>query len=313
MGPGGIKDQVVTDASGPGAGSGSEPGGSRGAPQFGSAWSASLRKGSDAELRGWVDAALSWCDAADELALRYFRQSPVTSRKPDRTFVTEADTAVERLLRERITDAFPDHGVLGEEFGTDAGGASVRWIVDPIDGTHNYMRGVPIFATLLGVERDGELQAGIVSAPALGGRWFAWRGGGAWGAGPLAGERPGGGPRRLRVTEIADLADAQVLYGGTQDLMATGDAPGFTKLLQGSWRERGFGDFWGYSLLAEGAAEVMVEVGLKIWDAAAPVVLVEEAGGQVTDFQGRRIFDGGTTLATNGVLHETVRARLTQG
>ncbi len=300
----------MTDAGGSGPGSDGAPGGSHGAPQYGPEWSASLRKGSDSELRGWVDAALGWCDAADELALRYFRQSPVTSRKPDRTFVTEADTAVERLLRERITDAFPDHGIVGEEFGTDAAGASVKWIVDPIDGTHNYMRGVPVFATLLGVERDGELQAGIVSAPALGGRWFAWRGGGAWGAGPLAGERPGGGPRRLRVTAIADLADAQVLYGGTQDLMETGDAPGFSKLLQASWRERGFGDFWGYSLLAEGAAEVMVEVGLKIWDAAAPVVLVEEAGGRVTDFQGRRIFDGGTTLATNGVLHETVRAKL---
>lgn len=302
----------MTGAGGSGPGSDGAPGGSRSAPQYGPEWSALLRKGSDSELRGWVDAALGWCDAADELALHYFRQSPVTSRKPDRTFVTEADTAVERLLRERITDAFPDHGIVGEEFGTDAGSASVKWIVDPIDGTHNYMRGVPVFATLLGVERDGELQAGIVSAPALGGRWFAWRGGGAWGAGPLAGDRPGGGPRRLRVTAIADLADAQVLYGGTQDLMETGDAPGFSKLLQSSWRERGFGDFWGYSLLAEGAAEVMVEVGLKIWDAAAPVVLVEEAGGRVTDFQGRRIFDGGTTLATNGVLHETVMAKLAQ-
>jgi histidinol-phosphatase len=234
----------------------------------------------------------------------------VTTQKPDRSFVTEADTAVERLLRERIADTFPDHGVVGEELGTDAGGAAVRWFVDPIDGTHNYMRGVPVFATLLGVERDGELQAGIISAPALGGRWFAWRGGGAWGAGRLAGVGRNAGPRRLQVTSIADLGDAQVLYAGTQDLIATGDAPGFTRLLQSSWRERGFGDFWGYSLVAEGAAEVMVEVGLSIWDAAAPVVLVEEAGGRVTDFQGRRIFDGGTTLATNGVLHEEVRAVL---
>ena len=113
------------------------------------------------------------------------------------------------------------------------------------------------------------------------------------------------------MTSIAELGDAQVLYAGTQDLIATGDAPGFTRLLQSSWRERGFGDFWGYSLVAEGAAEVMVEVGLSIWDAAAPVVLVEEAGGRVTDFAGRRIFDGGTILATNGALHETVRSVLT--
>lgn len=287
--------------------------GGSGSGDFGPDWSASLRKGTDAELRGWVEAALSWCDAADELALRHFRQNPVTSRKPDRSFVTEADTAVERLLRERIADAFPDHGVVGEEYGDDGGGASVRWYVDPIDGTHNYLRGVPIFATLLGVERDGELQAGIISAPAMGGRWFAWRGGGAWGAGPLAGADRGGAPRRLHATGIADLADAQVVYAGTQDVIASGEAPGFTRLLGSAWRERGFGDFWGYSLVAEGAAEVMVEVGLSIWDAAAPVVLVEEAGGRITDFHGRRIFDGGAILATNGVLHEAVRSVLTAG
>jgi histidinol-phosphatase len=281
-----------------------------GTREFGPDWSASLRRGTDGELRGWVEAALGWCDAADEIALRHFRANPVTTRKPDRSFVTEADTAVERLLRERIADRFPDHGVVGEELGVDGGGASVRWFVDPIDGTHNYLRGVPIFATLLGVERDGELQAGIVSAPALGGRWFAWRGGGAWGAGPLAGAGRDGAPRRLRVTGIGDLAKAQVVHAGTRDVIESGAAPGFEELLGAAWRERGFGDFWGYALVAEGAAEVMVEVGLSIWDIAAPVVLVEEAGGRVTDFQGRRIFDGGTTLATNGVIHEAVRSRL---
>lgn len=298
MGPGGGEDPIVTGAA---------------SSAFGPEWSASLRRGTDAELRGWVEAALSWCDAADAVALRHFRQNPVTTRKPDRSFVTEADTAIERLLRERIADAFPDHGVVGEEYGADAGGASVRWFVDPIDGTHNYLRGVPIFATLLGVERDGELQAGIISAPAMGGRWFAWRGGGAWGAGALAGADRAGSLRRLHVTGIADPADAQVVYAGTQDVAATGAAPGFERLLQAAWRERGFGDFWGYSLVAEGAAEVMVEVGLSIWDVAAPVVLVEEAGGRVTDFEGRRVFDGGTTLATNGVLHDRVRAVLNAG
>lgn len=287
-----------------------EPTASTPVPTYGPDWSAGLRNGTDPELRGWVDAALGWCDAADEIALRYFRQHPTTTRKPDRTFVTEADTAVERLLRERIADAFPDHGVLGEEFGEEQAGASIRWVIDPIDATHNFMRGIPVFATLLGVERDGELQAGIVSAPALGGRWFAWRGGGAWGSGRLAGEAESGAARRLRVTSIASLADAQVVYGGTQDLIDGGKAPGFTRLLQASWRERGFGDFWGYTMLAEGSAEVMVEVGISIWDAAALVVLVEEAGGRITDFEGRRIFDGGTTLATNGALHEAVRSML---
>ena len=257
-----------------------------------------------------MDAALGWCDAADEIALRHFRANPVTSRKPDRSFVTEADTAIERLIRARIADAFPDHGVVGEELGADGGGASVRWFVDPIDGTHNFLRGVPIFATLIGVERDGELQAGIVSAPALGGRWFAWRGGGAWSAGRLAGAGREGAARRLNVTAIADLAEAQVVYAGTRDVITSGEAPGFEALLDVAWRERGFGDFWGYSLVAEGAAEVMVEIGLSIWDVAAPVVLVEEAGGRITDFAGHRIFDGGTTLATNGVIHEVVRSKL---
>ncbi len=279
-------------------------------PEYGSEWSAALRRGSDAELRGWVDAALGWCDAADEVALRYFRQAPVTTRKPDRSFVTEADTVVERLLRGRITDAFPDHGVVGEEFGTEAGGASVRWFVDPIDGTHNYMRGVPIFATLLGVERDGELQAGIISAPALGSRWYAWRGGGAWSV-----QRYSAGDataRKLSVTSISDLGEAQVLHSGVPDMTASGRAPGFDRLLDDVWRARGYSDFWGYMLLAEGAAEAMIEVGLSIWDIAAPSVIVEEAGGRVTDFEGRRELAGGSTLASNGVLHEPILARLVE-
>ena len=272
--------------------------------EFGPEWSASLRRGSDAELRGWVEAALGWCDAADEIALRHFRRDPVTTRKPDRSFVTEADTAVERLIRERIGDAFPDHGIVGEEFGDDGGGASVRWFVDPIDGTHNYLRGVPIWATLLGVERDGELQAGVISAPALGGRWYAWRGGGAWGV------EPGAPMRRLAVSGIADLAEASISTSSVAMLDGSGLAPGHRTLAQAVWRDRGYGDFWAYTLVAGGALDAMFELDLSIWDAAAPVVLVEEAGGRITDFQGRRIFDAGTTLATNGVLHETVRSML---
>ena len=273
---------------------------------FGADWSATLRRGTDAELRGWVDAALGWCDAADEIAMSGFRRGITVSRKPDRTFVTEADTGVERLMRERIAAAFPGHGVIGEELGSDAGGASVRWYVDPIDGTHNYIRGVPLFATLLAAERDGELQAAVVSAPALGSRWFAWRGGGAW-----AVDRGHDQPRRIEVSRIDRIDEAQVLYAGTVDVEASGRAPGFRRLLADAWRERGFGDFWGYMLLADGAAEAMVEVDLKAWDAAAPTVIVEEAGGCVTDFDGRRGLDGKTFLATNGVIHDTVLAMLT--
>ena len=271
---------------------------------YGPAWSASLRRGSDAELRSWLDAAQAWCDAADEIARRHFRRGAAISRKPDRTFVTEADTAIERLVRERVADAFPEHGVLGEELGDQTAGASVRWIVDPIDGTHNFMRGVPLFATLLAAERDGELQVAILSAPALRSRWFAWRGGGAW---AVEADAPA---RRIEVSRIAALGEAQLLYASLVELEDSGRAPGIRNLLAGAWRERGFGDFWGYSLVAEGAAEAMIEADLSVWDAAAPALLVEEAGGRVTAFDGERRLDGRTFLATNGIIHETVLAIL---
>ncbi len=274
-------------------------------PGWGADWSAGLRRGTDSELRGWVERALAWCDEADAIALRHFRRELGLEQKPDRTFVTIADRAVEELVRERVAAAFPEHGLIGEEFGVERAEAAVRWIVDPIDATHNYMRGVPVFATLLAVERDGELQAGIISAPALGERWYAWRGGGAW-ARPIG----GGPPRRIRVSRITDLADAQLVYGSPGDLRRSGQVPGLTDVLSRAWRERGFGDFWGYCLVAEGAAEAMLEAELSVWDAAAPLVLVEEAGGRVTGYDGIRSPGGPGYLATNGVLHDELLARL---
>jgi len=277
------------------------------AAPFGPEWSASLRRGSDSELRGWVDLALRLCDEADQLALRWFRREVVVTSKPDRTFVTEADTAIEQLLRSRLADAHPDHGIVGEEFGVSQAEAGVRWYLDPIDGTHNFMRGVPLFATLMAVERDGEMQAAVISAPALRERWYGWRGGGAWAVG-----RADAGPRRLRVSAVSDLVDAHVLHGSTRDIAASGEAPGFAELLAEAWRDRGFGDFWGHTLVAEGAAEAMLDVGLAAWDAAAPLLIVEEAGGRVTDLLGRRAVDGGTFLASNGVLHEALVGRLSR-
>lgn len=274
--------------------------------EFGAEWSASFRRGTDVELRGWMQTALAWCDETDAIALGHFRRDLDVERKPDRSFVTVADTAIERLLRDRIAASFPKHGVIGEEFGVDAGGASVRWYVDPIDATHNFIRGVPVFATLMAVERDGELQAAVISAPALGERWGAWRGGGAW----AMSIRTPGDARRIHVSRIDDLADAQILYASPTDVERSGRAPGFARLRGAAWRERGFGDFWGYTLLAEGAAEAMVEVDLKVWDAAAPFLLVEEAGGRATDFAGARSFAGESFLASNGRLHERMRATL---
>jgi histidinol-phosphatase len=273
--------------------------------RFGPEWSAGLRRGTDAELRSWVQAALAWCDETDAIAMGSFRRDVAVERKPDTTFVTEADRGIERLLRDRIAAAFPGHGVVGEEYGTDAGEATTRWYLDPIDGTHNYIRGVPIFATLIAAEREGELQAAVISAPALRERWYAWRGGGAWASGGIRTE-----PARIRVSRIAGIGDAQILYTSPVGLERSGRAPGFRSLLEAAWRDRGFGDFWSYTLVAEGAAEAMLEIDLKTWDAAAPTLLVEEAGGRVTDFDGRRGIDSPTILATNGHLHDDLRSAL---
>jgi histidinol-phosphatase len=273
--------------------------------RFGADWSAGLAAAPVAELEAWLALAQEACDEADGIARSVFRRDLDITTKPDRTFVTQADTAIERAIRARILAAYPDHGLVGEEYGTEAGEARTRWYIDPIDGTHNFIRGVPLFGTLLAVEREGELQAAVISAPALRERWWARRGGGAWAHGADEAR-----PRRIRVSAVRALEDAQVLYGSGHDLEASGKAPGFHDLLGDVWRERGFGDFWGYALLAEGAAEAMVEVDLNSWDAAAPTVLIEEAGGRVTDFDGRRVIDSGTFLATNGLLHDEVLGRL---
>ena len=276
-------------------------------PAFGPDWSASRRLGSEAELDRWLALALELSDLADEMAMTEFRRDMVVKTKPDRTFVTDTDTAIERVLRERIANAFPDHGVFGEEYGADTGGASVRWYVDPIDGTHNYMRGVPLFGTLIGIERDGELQVGTVSAPAIGSRWYARRGGGAWAVDTV---RTGGAPRRIAVSQIATIADMSMLYGSAQDVAASGKAPGFDGLVRDVWRDRGFGDFWGYTLVAEGAAEAMIEAELNAWDMAGPFVVVEEAGGRMTSLAGTRSIHEHSAVASNGLLHDEVLARL---
>lgn len=247
---------------------------------------------------------MSACDEADLIAATHFRGDLQVERKPDQSYVTQADTAIERMIRTRLLDAFPDHGLIGEEYGSEAVEASIRWYIDPIDGTHNFIRGVPLFGTLLAVERDGEVQAAVLSAPALHSCWWAWRGGGAWARSLDT------APRRIHVSSVTDLSAAQVLYGSRRDILASNQVPGFEAALDGVWRARGFGDFWGHALVAEGAGEVMIDAGLKVWDAAAPLLLVEEAGGRFTSIDGRRDLDGGTFVASNGLLHEEIRRRL---
>lgn len=274
----------------------------------GAAWSAEQRRGDPTELAEWLAFALAICDETDPIALGAFRTDLAIDRKSDGSFVTAADREVEHVIRERITERYPFHGLAGEEYGeASAGAGGERWYIDPIDGTHNFLRGVPTFATLLAVERDGEIQAGVISAPALGQRWFASRGGGAWVVGGPANPNQ---PRRLVVSTIDALDRAQVLYRSIRDMRASRVAAGFERLIHETWRERGFGDFWGYTLVADGVAEAMMEQDLHPWDLAAPWILVEEAGGRITDFDGRRSMDRGEGFATNGVLHDVIRAEL---
>jgi histidinol-phosphatase len=275
---------------------------------FGPEWSASLARVPAATLREWLALAHAACDEADAIALEAFRRDIRVDRKPDRTFVTAADEAVERAVRGRIEAAYPAHGLVGEEYGEARGSAPVRWYIDPIDGTHNFMRGVPVFATLLGVEADGELQLGMISAPALGSRWWAARGLGSWGRTPGGSGAPI--ERPLRVSGIEDLGVGHVLHSSRRDALGSGKMPGFDAVVDASWRDRGFGDFWGYVLVAEGAAEVMVETGLHPYDLAAPVVIVEEAGGRLTDHAGERRIDSRSAVATNGTIHDEVLRRL---
>ncbi len=270
---------------------------------FGPAWSAARARVPQATLLEWIAFAHDACDVADEIARAHFRRDLDLERKPDRTFVTVADQGIEREIRSRILARYPDHGLIGEEYGPEAADAPTRWYIDPIDGTHNFIRGVPLFGTLLAVEVDGELQAGMISAPALRERWWAARGLGAWARG-LDGERA------VRVSRVGSLDDAQLLYGSRTDNVRSGVMPGFDALIASAWRDRGFGDFWGYTLLAEGAAEAMIEVGMKPWDLAAPLVVIEEAGGQVTDAFGERRIDAESFVATNGLLHDEVLRRL---
>lgn len=266
------------------------------------------------EMGAAVEVALAACDEADMISLGSFRRSIGIEAKADASFVTEADTAVERAIRDHISSRFPDHGLVGEEYGEAPSDSGRRWIIDPIDGTHNYMRGVPLFATLLALEIDGQLALGVVSAPALHRRWFAWQGGGAWAVDTSQGGRwVADSAMRLSVSSVADLADASVVYSSFPSIVGSGLAPGFPRLLGKVWRDRGLGDFYGYMLVAEGAVDVMLESDLKVWDLAGPRAVLQVAGGRMTDLAGGGEMPARGVLATNGRLHDRILAELQDG
>jgi histidinol-phosphatase len=244
--------------------------------------------------------ALELADVADSITRERYRAADlVIETKPDLTPVTEADTAVERTLRERLAKARPGDAIVGEEYGSaETPENGRRWIVDPIDGTKNYVRGIPVWATLLALQEGDDMTVGVVSAPALGRRWWAAKDAGAFMTDGLS-----DGPRRLRVSAVRALEDAQLCTSGLDGWDATGGVDGLLSLARSCWRTRGFGDFWIYMLVAEGVAEIGCEAVVSLWDLAAPQVIVEEAGGTFTDFAGVPTAAGGNALATNGLLH----------
>jgi len=242
-------------------------------------------------------------DLADSIALdRYQSLDLVITTKPDNTPVTDADRAVETAIREALAIHRPSDGLLGEEFGSDITGAKRYWIIDPIDGTKNFMRGVPTWACLIAlveVSDDGthEVVVGVASAPALSRRWFASSGEGAF-------VRFNGSTKKISVSQVASLSDASITYS---DFIGFDDRlEAFQKMLNDAWRTRGMGDFWSHMLVAEGAVDVAIEPTLALWDMAALDIIVREAGGIFTNISGQSGPFGGSGVSTNGVLHNAV-------
>ncbi len=243
-------------------------------------------------------------DTADDIATRRFRALDLrVESKPDLTPVTDADLAAEQALRNVLGRARPRDAVLGEESGKTGVGKRC-WVIDPIDGTKNYVRGVPVWATLIALMVSGDVTVGVVSAPALGRRWWAARDGGAWTGRSLT------KASACRVSEVASLADASMSYSSLSGWERQGRLGGFLDLTRSVWRTRAYGDFWSHMLVAEGAVDLSAEPEVSLWDLAALQVIVEEAGGTFTDLTGKPTPDGGSVVCTNGRLHAEVLDRL---
>jgi histidinol-phosphatase len=255
--------------------------------------------GVTATVHPTVAAAVEAARAAGEIALRYYQGGFQVAIKPDRSPVTQADREAEQAIRAVLRRAFPQHGFLGEEFGAE-GSTEARWIIDPIDGTRNFVRGIPVWAILIALEERGEITTGVILNPVTGELYWARQGEGAFANG-----------ERLHVSDRARLDEALLLHASLNVLRQEGWWEGFTRLVDATERQRGFGDYSGYCLVAQGKGEIYLECDLKPWDTAPVKILVEEAGGRLTDFAGRPDIYDGTVLATNGRLHDQALHLLT--
>ena len=251
--------------------------------------------------------ALELADLADGITLDRFESSDLSvDSKPDMTPVTDADLAVEAALRSRLEEARPADAVLGEEYGGNVTFSGRQWVIDPIDGTKNFVRGVPVWATLIALLEDGKPVVGVVSAPALARRWYASEGSGAW---RTFGD---GAVRKLSVSGVDRVEDASLAISSLSGWHDRGLRENLIALTDATWRLRGYGDFFSYCLVAEGAVDIAAEPEVSLWDLAPLAILVTEAGGRFTSLAGEDGPHGGDALATNGPLHEDVRSRLTR-
>jgi histidinol-phosphatase len=250
-------------------------------------------------IRDDVALALHMADRADALTLDRFGALDLRiETKPDLTPVTDADRSAEELLRDLLAEHRPDDAVLGEEYGGTAAFEGRQWVLDPIDGTKNFVRGVPVWSTLIALLQDGVPVVGVVSAPAMQRRWWAGTGEGAF-------TSFRGDTRAISVSGVDELDSASMSFS---DLTTGWDErrARFLDLTDAVWRVRGYGDFWSYCLVAEGAVDIAVEPEVKLWDLAPLDVLVREAGGSFTNLEGAGGPHGGSAVATNGLLHERV-------
>jgi histidinol-phosphatase len=239
-------------------------------------------------------------DAADDITMRRFRALDLNVQaKPDLTPVTDADLATEESLRNVLGRSRPRDAVMGEEFGRTGVGRRC-WVIDPIDGTKNFVRGVPVWATLIALMADDEVTVGVVSAPALSRRWWGAQDGGAWTGRSLT------KATACRVSEVSALPDASLSYSDLASWEQAGRLDQLLTLARSVWRTRAYGDFWSHVLVAEGATDISAEAEVKLWDLAALQIIVTEAGGTFTDLSGRATPDGGSAVCTNGLLHDEV-------
>ncbi len=258
------------------------------------------------DLRDDLDLALSLADSADALTTTRFGAVDLhVDAKPDLTPVSDADLACETMIRERLAARRPDDAVLGEEFGGEYALTGRQWVLDPIDGTKNFVRGVPVWATLISLLVDGVPRVGVVSAPALGRRWWA-----AEGLGAHVRVQGHDDAREISVSAVADLASSSLAFSSLSGWAERGIRERFIALTDEVWRVRGYGDFYNYCLVAEGAVDIAAEPEVSLWDLAALDILVREAGGRFTSLEGTDGPSGGSAVATNGLLHDATLAAL---